>query len=139
MAFNDNEIRYFFMDQISVRPIQIYIDFFSLKIAENGFWQLIPRHNFWTKRAISFCHILPLKRQRLSQHCHYWCFEMSSKVKYFLFSNSNKIKKRFKKELFYSLMARPFLHALLMARTLRKYFFCGFPSSNYFLYIHKKL
>ena len=81
----------------------IFSSFFCLKIAENGFYNFFRPHNYWTKRAILFAKKCnkPVKRLRLCQHCQYWYFDMSSKVNYLLFSNRNKIKKSFKKNIYF--------------------------------------
>ena len=93
---------------------------FSLKISEKGFRQLyfLPT-TFGLKRAIFFakyCNI-PVKRPRLCQHCQYWYFDLSSQVKYLLFSYSNKIRKKSPKNILYF----PLL--------LFCYFFCAFPNA----------
>ena len=48
-------------------------NFFSLKIAETGFYNFFPPHNFWTKRAIFFAKYCnkPVKILRFYQHCQY--------------------------------------------------------------------
>ena len=63
---------------------------------------------YWTKRTICFAKYCnkPVKRLWLCQHCQYWYFDLS-KVKYLLFSNSNKIFKNFFFKNLFSLMARP--------------------------------
>ena len=85
-AYLQSELLFYFLFVLNCRK-RILTTFFLPTI----FGQKEPY--FWQNIATD------LLKLRLCQHCQYWYFDMSSKVKYLLFSKSNK--KSFKKSIFF--------------------------------------